>query len=115
MTVLPSRRVIAGRRLVPTWRRLRIVFDDRASALLVLAGLRRLQQSEAEFPLRGGGFPYLRRQRWNPTIGGIDDQRGARADMLDRQEFRIVGPGHVALRATFRPPVAGEHRGPGFV
>ena len=74
--------VVAGRKFRESRRGRRIVFAAVARHRLVLAGLGRLQQGETKFPLGGGDLLSLRRQRRNPAIGRIDDQRRARAGAL---------------------------------
>ena len=102
--------VVARRRFRKSRRGRRIVFAAAARRLLVLAGLGRLQQGETKFPLGGGDLLRLRRQRRNPAIGRIDDQRRARAGALDGHEHVVVGAGDVALGPALRTLVAAEQR-----
>ena len=92
-----------------------IVFSACAGRLLILAGPSRLQHCEPEFPFRGGDLLCFRRQRRDPSIGRIDDQRGACPDRLDGEEHRIIRAGHIALGAAFGMPVAVDHCGALFI
>src|SRR6202162_3075980 len=68
------------------------VFPSATGRLLVLAGLGRLQQGETKLPLRGGNLLSLWRQRRNPAIGRIDNQRRARAGALEGHKYIVIGP-----------------------
>src|SRR5262249_59201836 len=59
-----------------------IVFPAATHQPLVLACLGRLQQGEVKFAIGGSRLLSLRRQRWNPAIGWIDNQRRARPSVL---------------------------------
>src|ERR1700730_16681511 len=76
-------RVVAGSPFPEFRRRRRIVLPTAAGRRLVLAGIGRQQQGETKFPLGGGHLLSLRRQRRNPAVGWIDDQRRARAGALE--------------------------------
>ena len=80
--------VVAGSRLRASRRGHRIVFAAAAGRRLVPAGLGRLHQGEAKFPLGGGRLLGLRRQRRNPAIGRIDDPRRAQPGVLPGYEQR---------------------------
>ena len=56
-------------------------------------------------PVSTGAALGLRRQRRNPALGRIDNLRGARADALHGQEYRVVGAGDVALGPALQTPV----------
>src|SRR5277367_5011223 len=77
IVAIHARGVVTRRKFGKSRRARRIVFASATGGLLVLAGLGRLQQGETKLPFGGGQFPSLRRQRRNPAIGRIDDQRRA--------------------------------------
>ena len=96
---IDARGVVARRKFRASRRGRRIVFAAAARRLLVLARLGRLQQGETKFPIGGGNLLSLRRQRRNPAIGRIDNQRRARAGVLHGHEHRVVGAGDVDARS----------------
>ena len=107
-----ARGVVAGRTLVaPRHRRGRIVLAARAAGQLGLAGLRRPHQRHAEVPVSGRNLLRLRRRRRNPTVGRIEDQRGAPAGAFERPEHVVVGAGDVALTALLAAVVAAAQGG----
>ena len=106
------RRVVARRLLGKSRRARRIVGPAVAGRLLVLAGLGRLQQGEPKRPVGGDDLLGLRGERRQPAVGRIDDQRRARAGVLEGDEYVVVGAGDVALGAALRAPLAAEHFGP---
>src|SRR5436190_12581291 len=77
VVAIHARGGVAGLKFGKTRRARRVVFPSAAGRLLVLAGLGRLQQGETKLPLGGGKLLSLWRQRRNPAIERIDDQRRA--------------------------------------
>ena len=96
---IDARGVVARRKFRESRRGRRIVLAAAAGRLLVLARFGRLQQGETKFPFGGGNLLSLRRQRRNPAIGRIDNQRRARAGALHGHEHLVVGAGDVEPRS----------------
>src|SRR5215831_15734482 len=84
-------RVVTRRKLLEPGRARRIVLASVTCRLLVLACLGRLQQGNAKCAFASGELLRLRRHRWKPPIGRIDNPRCAHARALDRREYGIVG------------------------
>src|SRR5262245_22033289 len=104
--------VVARRTLGVTRRRRRIVFAATAGGRPILARRGRLQQSKTEVPIGGDSLLSVRRQRWNPATGRIDNQRRAGAEALEGEEHGIVAPGDVRFGAALLASVAREHCSP---
>ena len=109
IVAIHARGVVTRRRFGTSRRARRIVFPSAAGGLLVLAGLGRLQHRETKLPLGAGPLLGLRRQRRNPAVGRIDDQRRARAGALEGHEHIVIGARNVALGAALGAPLAAEH------
>ncbi len=100
--------VVARRRLRESRRGHRIVLASGTYRLLVLAGVCRLQQGEAIFPIGSSSLLGRRCERRNPAIGRIDNQRCARAGVLYGQKRRVVGTADVNRGPAILTGVAAE-------
>src|SRR5258705_2279714 len=96
----PARRAdrdVERRRLVAPrgWRSVLPAFTTRQ---LVLAQVGRLQERQLILAHRGSLLLHLRRQRRNPAVGRIHDERRSSAHALvGREDGRVVGAAHVLL------------------
>src|SRR6516165_3941538 len=103
-------RVVARRNVCESRRGRRIVLASAAFRRLAPAGFGRLQERQMKLPFRGSNFLSLRLQWRNPAIVRIDDEGGARAGALVRQEHVVVGAGKVDLASALHAFVAAEQR-----
>ena len=110
---VPVGRVVTRRRFGASWRRRRIVFAAGTGPVSDLAGLGRLQQGEAKFPIGGAQLLSLCRKLRNSAFGRIDNHRRARAGVLPGYEQLVVGAADVefgpALRALVLPGECRAH------
>src|SRR6185295_5241760 len=100
-----------ARTATPPARRRGPVLPARAGGVAVLAGLRCLQEREAELAVGVGALLRFGRERGNPPVRRIDHQRRPLPRVLDGLEDRVVGAGDVAFAADLHALVAAEDRG----